>query len=434
MPKIAEMKLHNLNLDRTLLTRPVISQNVHKKYPAFPRGLIFYKDYTINNGLQSNFNWGSGIRTFTASRSVTTPATYIDSAGIVQLTTQNNVPRNAGGYYNETGFHTVDANGKSARGLLIETTRTNRLTKSMVFNDVAWTATNITADDADAGSTAPDGSVVTSSLTASAGNGTIVQAYVDAVAEVYTASIWLKRKTGTGTINLRANVLDSYTAVVVTSAWARFSVSSTSLTNPAFGLQIVTDGDAVYAYGAQLEKNPYATSFIPTTTAELTRNAELLSYLIINNRTTQQETIFVKLVPMWAGTNIVTTGDVCVISTNTKNRKITISTTTDDFIFYPNLSDSSTTIAKQGIVIVKNNSTVVCGIASQVDPNASMYQDGVLGTTVDNDDFVTPAWGNSTFIGSSNASINQLNGLIQKVAIFNRALTASEVLAVSNNM
>jgi hypothetical protein len=140
---------------------------------------------------------------------------------------------------------------------MIEAAITNRATYSSVLENAAWTKTNVTAVNADVGSSSPDGTATSARIVATAGNGTLTQAYVDASAGVYTASLYIKRKTGTGVVNLRANTGDAYTAItasVLTTTWTRVSVASSSLTNPTFDLQLVTDTDAVYIYGCQLEK------------------------------------------------------------------------------------------------------------------------------------------------------------------------------------
>lgn len=399
------------------------------------KGLLFYANYeggTINPSQHR----GLGTATFLASRSATNPATYIDSNGIVQLTTTSNVPRYAGGYYDSTGFHTVDSNGRSAKGLMIEAAGTNRATQSSVPEEAAWTKTNITADNDDTGSSSPDGTATAPRLLATAGNGTFTQAYVDASAGIYTASLYIKRKTGTGVINLRANTGNAYTAIttsVLTTTWTRVSVSSTSLTNPTFDLQLVTDTDAVYIWGCQLEKNPYMTSLIPCAASALTRNAETLKFEIAGNRRADEETIAIKIMPFYGPVNNITR---IITNTDTKNRYMSQNSGTTDVRWRPNGTDSTScqapTVGTAGL-FVANTSCVLVGTCQHSSPYASLYRNGSLfGLSDTSDDFINPAWGTYFYLGSESGGTNQLSGLIQEIGIWERALSASEGSDVTN--
>jgi hypothetical protein len=71
----------------------------------------------------------------------------------------------------------------------------------------------------------------------------------------------------------------SYTTVNVTTEWQRFTVSDATSDRLSMGLRGTTpsnDTATVYAWGAQLEENSYATSYIPNygTAAGITRSAD----------------------------------------------------------------------------------------------------------------------------------------------------------------
>jgi hypothetical protein len=398
---------------------------------SYPIGLTFLKDYTkCQNGdssaLIADFSLGSPIATFTRSPTDDV-CTYIDSNGVIQLATAN-TPRFAGGYYDSTGFH-------SAKGLMVEGEVTNRATYSSIPENAAWTKTNITADNDDAGSSSPDGVATSPSLTATAANGTFTQAYVDAVAGVYTASLYIKRKTGAGTINLRANTGDAYTAItasVLTTTWTRVSVSSSSLTNPTFDLQITDndagDKDAVYIYGCQLEKNPYMTSLVPCATTAATRKAETLNYAISGNRTAAQETIAIQFMPL--GGSFENDGVArTLIDTITKQRHIT-KVTTGAFLVRPNNSDFYGVLAFSSTTPTVNTSYIATGVVRTTpSPQATIYINGSSeGTSSTNTWDGSIGWGSTFSIGSSDSSAYS-NCLIQGCHIYNRPLTAGEVLA-----
>lgn len=77
------------------------------------------------NGIKLNsVNTTLALTQFSASRSVTNPATWIDASGLVQLSTISNIPLYNYGYYDTTGFHTqtqtIDTEG-AATNLLTYT-------------------------------------------------------------------------------------------------------------------------------------------------------------------------------------------------------------------------------------------------------------------------------------------------------------------------
>jgi hypothetical protein len=378
-------------------------------------GLTFYKNYVKNQtNANADYSIGSPTATVTAARSAGAPATYFDSSGLIHTLTTANVPRWTQGFYDSTGFH-------SSPGILVEsggaqTEGRNVAQYSTAFTNAVWTATNVTAVDS-----VSDGvlSATVSTLTASAGNGNITQAFTDGSAGIYTASIFIKRETGTGTINLRANTGNSYTAVTVTSSWTRVQVSSTSLTNPTFDLQIVTNGDAIYVYGAQLEKFPTMTSYIPTTGASATRASELLSYPISGNRTASQESIFIKFIPL--GNNFVNDSQQRTLTdTDTKERLICKTNTGTTVRTLPNNTDSSTVAAVGTSSQTEGSSFLFTGTMQGTNPKyVRSYGNGVNEAEYTSATYTVPSWGTNFYIGCrSLASSGQINGIVQSVAIY----------------
>lgn len=133
----------------------------------------------------------------------------------------------------------------------------NRLYYSEDFSQSNWAKSNVTVGSDNA--TAPNGKAVAQAITASVANGTCLQAVVDISAARY-GSIYLKRKTGSGNIQVTLDGGSTWTTVAVTGEWVRLGAGQT-LANPSFGIRIVTSGDAVYAWGAQLEDATAATRY-----------------------------------------------------------------------------------------------------------------------------------------------------------------------------
>jgi hypothetical protein len=64
--------------------------------------------------------------------------------------------------------------------------------------------------------------------------------------------------------------------------------------------------------------------------------------------------------------------------------------------------------------------------------NTVGYIDGIQDGTPDTDIFTSPSWGDFFYLGSKNDGTFFLNGIIQSVAIFNKAHNTNEVATVTN--
>jgi hypothetical protein len=99
-------------------------------------------------------------------------------------------------------------------------------------------------------------------VAATAGNGTLL-ASLSLLASPYTFSIWLRRKTGTGTVQITVDGT-TYVTAAVTADWQRFSTTLTPTAGTRTpGIRIVTSGDAVYAWGAQLSDSASLDPYMP---------------------------------------------------------------------------------------------------------------------------------------------------------------------------
>jgi hypothetical protein len=148
---------------------------------------------------------------------------------------------------------------------LIEKVRTNLALYSEDATNAIYVKTNatVTANSI----AAPDGTLTADTITATAASGLIQGVVTITSGLVYTMSVYLKRKTGTGVVQLRG-VSNTSTTVTITNDWARYSVSLTAAdVNGRYGVLLLTSGDEVYCWGFQLETSDIATDYIATTTA-----------------------------------------------------------------------------------------------------------------------------------------------------------------------
>jgi hypothetical protein len=192
------------------------------------------------------------------------------------------------------------------RGLLIEEQRTNLQTYSADFTNAVWAKTNITVTAAAAVS--PDGTSNAQKIEATASAGTTFTGPATAVAATAaTFSVYAKQGTGATTANaflLRNNTTATNliagtlnystgvwtyttgsTGVVVTNAgngWWRVQITATSgitsgnslIAYVGFTGGAQTAGNHLFAWGAQLEANPFASSYIPTVASQVTRTSD----------------------------------------------------------------------------------------------------------------------------------------------------------------
>jgi hypothetical protein len=157
--------------------------------------------------------------------------------------------------------------------ILVEPSATN-LARYTDFSDV-WTtlgAAPVTSETGDGLAGQP--SVI---LTATANSGRFRQGLSGDVAGVtYTASIWIRRISGSGSIRFEHNSSPTGGAsspLNVTEEWSRVEAQFEGDCF-AWGIQIDTSGDSVEIAMPQVEEGTVATSFIPTSGSTVTRAAD----------------------------------------------------------------------------------------------------------------------------------------------------------------
>lgn len=171
-------------------------------------------------------------------------------------------------------FRDIDGDGDLELCYLHEMARTNVVLHNRDLTNAAWVKTNMTAAKDQTGSDGVANSA--SSILATAGNATVLQAITLASSARYQ-SAYVKRITGSGTIEMTMDNGATWTAITVTGAWTRVTIPTQTLANPTVGFRIVTSGDKIAVDFAQNENGTFATSPIDTTTVAVTREADQMT-------------------------------------------------------------------------------------------------------------------------------------------------------------
>jgi hypothetical protein len=162
----------------------------------------------------------------------------------------------------------------------VEPSGTNLALRSNDFTVTGtWTPNDTTIISTD--NLSPDGTNNATRIRGASGaNQVRQQVIVGTSGAVYVGSVWIRRVSGTSAFLLRvANaVAGSVLSISPTTTWQRYSFSSTATsTTVRLGFVFPNDTDEFEIWGAQLETGSVATSYIPTTTAAVTRNADVVS-------------------------------------------------------------------------------------------------------------------------------------------------------------
>ena len=198
----------------------------------------------------------------------------------------------------------LDYTDSTCPRLLLEPQRTNSLTYSENFDNAAWSKDNstITANSVTSPSGYQDADTLTDT-TANTRHRVNTSAFSFTAGTAYTLSVFVKKESSGRFLLLNAATGASARAVLnldtlaITNidgtgkvedygnGWYRFSVTGTAATtqnapifiqmqNAATDLPYVGNGSSFYIWGAQLEVGAYATSYVPSLGAAVTRGAD----------------------------------------------------------------------------------------------------------------------------------------------------------------
>ncbi|WP_323956785.1 phage head spike fiber domain-containing protein, partial [Aeromonas caviae] len=158
-------------------------------------------------------------------------------------------------------------------GLLVEGQSTNIITNSNVFTPYGTGATKVDNQPGPFG--ANDATRIDTVNVYTGTNQTPPSSLVDGA--VYTTSVWLRGAVGGEAVRIGIHNSTVGLGVTLTTEWKRYSITQTRFagTNSAFVIQAVNATTSFFVYGAQLEALPFASSYIPTNGAAVTRAKDI---------------------------------------------------------------------------------------------------------------------------------------------------------------
>ncbi|MCP4987566.1 MAG: LamG domain-containing protein [Colwellia sp.] len=190
--------------------------------------------------------------------------------------------------YQKLQVATIDTIREEKDGYLIESAGTNNALWSEDFSNALWVKQGGTAVTSDIVS-APDSTITADKLDFTVNGDLLRGVFINSSAVDFTFSIWVKSTSTDRSMelllrNTPTSGNSSTTTVNATSEWQRFDVTLSSLSeNIVMDLTSTEGAVDFYIWGAQLEQLPYPSSYIKTTTASVTRSADLVSLASENN-------------------------------------------------------------------------------------------------------------------------------------------------------
>ena len=354
---------------------------------------------------------GTGSATFTRA----TTATTVNSAGLI-VSVASGTPRS---YYDPTTL--------AYRGYLAEGARTNLCLQSSDLSAADWLIDGGTKTANF--STSPDGTTNAGRyVTAAVAN--LRQVITVTASTQYTFSFYAKANGGTQASYRVYNItggadivpITSYFSSINSSTWTRITVSFTTPVGcTSIGVYMNSNASAdTLLWGMQVEAGAFTSSYIPTTTASVPRNADVLTYPFSGNADTTVGSAYAELSTFNTGAAVANPAAV-----NFGNGGRTLFLLTGAAVTSIGCFDSTNAISKTGL----------SSMATASRKRASSWGSGLLvtgdGLTTQSGSF-DGSMGTSTEIAiGNNGGIEQWFGTIRNVRIYQTQLSSAQLQTIT---
>ncbi|HEY1410954.1 MAG TPA: hypothetical protein VGF36_02375, partial [Rhodopila sp.] len=280
----------------------------------------------------------------------------------------------------------------------------------------------------------PDGTVNASTINIAAGGG-LYQPLTLGAGVTVTFSVWLRATAPNSQIDvvINTNLSDANATVCnITTQWQRFSVTKLTqagTTSASVQIQSFTSGGTIFAFGAQTEVGPAPTSTIYTTTAAVTRAADIATIPTAPWFNTAHSNSTLAVDAVLEAINPATQYSLAQIDDGTSSNRLT-------------LRDTNGTAQVFGLVFAAGSLTANA-VAGTVTPGTLFKagfsisngaqltaQNGVAGANAAGATPVASAM-TTLRIGTQEANAAQTNGWIARLRYWPRTLAQSELNQVT---
>ncbi|MDD3020417.1 MAG: hypothetical protein PHX61_05480 [Alphaproteobacteria bacterium] len=401
----------NGNALSDLTFTPPDTSAVKVNYPSLGMDFVYDADgrYTLNGTVYNDLPSFLGATGGTFTRA--SVGTYYDSSGVLQTATSG-TPR-----------FDHDPVTLAPKGVLIEESSTNQMGNSELVGSWVQANVNVASNTVQA----PDGTMTADTVTTTGGNGLVRQTIITAITAGQTITRTLFAKAGTTStvifehfdsgygatkFNVSTCTLISAPGDVTTSTqqlpnnWCRIQATRTFTAGNWDTVYIDTYGAAaagmsIHLWGGQMEVKSFPTSYIPTTSAAVTRAADVFT------------------VPTGGWFNTSATSIYASFNSNTINgynvyRRV-IGSSGAGNANYGELSNTDTFIRlyNSATPLDQSTSAILTGETYAASSNASGRSLSVHGAAAVSDVAVMPSF-TAFSLGSQSGSTNFLNGHLAK--------------------
>ena len=322
----------------------------------------------------------------------------------------------------------------AARGLLVEETRTNFLTGANFINPASTSGFTASGDAAGVFSVVSDATALAAAglpignvlkIDNSAGTTNYFVRVNNTIA--FGAGSWALsayvRGSGTFIIDVNAGTWTGTTTPAITSSYQRIvSVGTTNTSSNQMRLRVAAGG-VVYVLLMQAEQGAFATSVIPNTGTEITRNADVASVATSQFPYSKTESTLVATFDQAAATNTFSTRTYVVAVFDSGNTRFALrggdSGANPAFVY----GNESTNVALFNATSYAANSVIKAAGAAGSGGGAFYINGAQVGTSA----LVLNTVDGRMGLGCSHLGAQFLNGHIRQITYIPRRLTNAEL-------
>lgn len=304
-------------------------------------------------------------------------------------------------------------------GLLIEVQSSNIVTNSNVFTPFGAGATKVDNQPGPFG--ANDATRIDTANPYQGTNPPLSSPLVDGA--VYTTSVWLRGAVGGEVVRIGIHNATIGLGVTLTTEWKRYSITQTRAagTNSAFVIQAASAPISFFVYGVQLEALPFASSYIPTNGAAVTRVPDPAYLPSAGNRF------------LFAGFTVAFEWDLVGVHNNiADNRLIDLDNDASSNRHYVGVDQNQRLVAMFGTNKIVSPTSVLSGLCVLVvnGNSFSLYNNGTkIGTAA-----VTgraPAANGKIQLLCNNTGVFPSSGHMRNLRIWHKTLSETQIKAMA---